>query len=67
MICPYCKDHWGERSEVRQACPECLAEIRDGTIPPPEKITHREHGGNYGPHDDTSPGWENAIRDLEDG
>jgi hypothetical protein len=66
MICPHCGDWHTDKSKAHHACADCAAELRDGTIPPAEVITHSRGGGSYGPTDDSSPGNDDAIRALED-
>lgn len=53
----------GGAFKKRFYCEECLRELKDGKVGPPPKSMFG--GGSYGPHDDTSPGWDNMIRELE--
>jgi len=49
-------------------CPACFWEKVTGKPPPPDLLPPGPPPGRYGPYkDDTSPGWDNMIKGLEDG
>jgi hypothetical protein len=69
-VCYACKDPGLRRIKLDDGssawvCYECWQELRFGVIP--RDPVHFLGGGIYGPRDDTSPGTDNCIRQLEDG
>ncbi len=48
-------------------CPACFWEKVTGNPPPDDMLPPAPPAGRYGPYkDDTSPGWDNMVRRLED-
>ena len=70
MICPHCGDRFQPVKcdtchRTLTCCYDCHNELQHGQVPPAERIT-ASRAGVPGPHDDLSPGTEDAIRALED-
>jgi len=53
--------------DATQMCPACFWESVTGKPPPADLLPSGPPAGSYGPYkDDTSPGWDDMIRRLED-
>jgi len=56
--CPTC-------GRITNQCKLCHDELVHDKIVP--QFIKPQFGGVYGPTDDTSPAWDNAVRRMEDG
>lgn len=51
---------------LEDACITCHCEIAHDLIPPPEQITDSVPSNDRDVRDDPGPGWDDAIRIIED-